>query len=202
MDFHWSLSDSKSPQVFGTLLSILADVNNTVVWMVFTRPLISKSSDPCTNPLVAGPSAPITIGITVILMFHSFSVLKHGLSIYLFFHFLSVLPYVQPERQSPVWQVLFILSTITWSGCLAEIRWSVCVSNLQRILSVLSSRTGSGLCIYHLFVWSNLNFLHNSHWITLPNQSCLVLYSLSANLLHSLILWLIISSQSLYNQHL
>ena len=33
------------------------------------------------------------------------------------------------------------------------------------------SRTGAGLCIYHLFVWSNFNFLHISQWITLPTQS-------------------------------
>ena len=50
--------------------------------------------------------------------------------------------------------------------------------------------TGAGLCIYHLFVWSNLNFLHISQWITFPTQSCLVLYSFCANLLNSLILWL------------
>ena len=43
MVFHWSLSDSKSPQVSWTLLFILADLNNVVVGMVFTCPLISKS---------------------------------------------------------------------------------------------------------------------------------------------------------------
>ena len=32
--FHWSLSDSKSPQVSRTLLCILAVLNNVVVWMV------------------------------------------------------------------------------------------------------------------------------------------------------------------------
>ena len=52
MVFHWSLSDSKSPQVSRTLLSILAYLNNVVVWTVSTRPVISKSSSPCTNPLV------------------------------------------------------------------------------------------------------------------------------------------------------
>ena len=31
----------------------------------------------------------------------------------------------------------------------------------QRSLCVLFSRTDFGLCIYHLFVWSNFNFLHN-----------------------------------------
>ena len=33
-DFHWFLSDSEFPQVSRTLLSILADLNNAVVWMV------------------------------------------------------------------------------------------------------------------------------------------------------------------------
>ena len=46
MVFHWSLSNSKSPQVSGTLLSILAVLNNAVVWMVSTRPPVSKSSFP------------------------------------------------------------------------------------------------------------------------------------------------------------
>ena len=45
---HWSLSDSKS-QVSRTLLIILANLNNTVVWMVSPCPLISKSSSPSTN---------------------------------------------------------------------------------------------------------------------------------------------------------
>ena len=32
------------------------------------------------------------------------------------------------------------------------------------------SRTGAGLCIYHLLAWPNLNFLHISQWIILPTQ--------------------------------
>ena len=59
-----------------------------------------------------------------------------------------------------------------------------------------------GFCIYHSFVWSNLNFLRNSQSITLPTQSCLVLYSFCANLLHLLIMWLIVSSLSPHNLHL
>ena len=55
----------------------------------------------------------------------------------------------------------------------------------------------SGLYIYYLFVWSNLNFLHISQWITLPIQSCLVSYS-CVNLLHSLIIWLTILFVSLH----
>ena len=41
-------------------------------------------------------------------------------------------------------------------------------------LTISFSRMDSGLCMYHLFVWSNLN-LHNSQWITFPTQSCLVI---------------------------
>ena len=43
MVFHWSMSDSNSPQVSMTLLSILAVLNNAVVWIVSTRPPTSQS---------------------------------------------------------------------------------------------------------------------------------------------------------------
>ena len=59
----------------------------------------------------------------------------------------------------------------------------------------------SKMCKYHLFVWINLNFLHCSQRIIFPIKLCLVFYSLCANLLHSLIMWSIISSISLHNQH-
>ena len=52
--------------------------------------------------------------------------------------------------------------------------------------------TDSGLCIYHLFVWSNCNSLHNSLWITFSTQSYLVLYSFCVNLLHNIIIIIII----------
>ena len=95
----------------------------------------------------------------------------------------------------------FLLITIR-SGLLAKIRWSVCMLKSHWSLCVSFSRTAAGLSIYHLFVWSNLKFLHISQWITLPTQSCLVLYSFYANLLHSLIMWLMVSSQSPHNLHL
>ena len=72
MVFHCSLSESKSPQVSRTLLSILAVLNNAVVWMVSTRPPTSNSSSPFSNALVTVPNAPITIGIIVTCMFDSF----------------------------------------------------------------------------------------------------------------------------------
>ena len=64
--FHWSLSDSKFPQVSRTLLSILADLSTAVVLMVFTCPPISDSSRTLTRHSGISTSAPITIDIDVI----------------------------------------------------------------------------------------------------------------------------------------
>ena len=156
--------------------------------------------------LVTLPRAPITTGITVTLMFHSFfnSLTR---SKYLYFFSLSVLLCGQPGQQSPQFgkfslSFFSFLLTIFRSGRLAKISGSVCISKPQSSLYVSFSGTDSGLCIYHLFVWSNFTFLHNSHWITLPTLSCLVLYSFCASLLHSLIMWLIVSSLSQHNLHL
>ena len=64
--------------------------------------------------------------------------------------------------ESIIWQVLFLLLlTITKSVRLTEIRWSVYIWKSQRILYVSFFSTESGLSIYHLFVWSKLNFLPN-----------------------------------------
>ena len=196
MVFHWILSDSKSPKVSRTLLSILALFNNAVVWMVSTRLPTSKSSRPFNNPLVIVLKAPITIGTIVTFMFHSFfnSLAK---SRYLSFvsHSFSFILWSAGTAKSTILQILFFffLLVIRRSGLLSEIRWSVCISKSYRSLCVAFSRTGAVLCIYYLMVWSNLSFLHISQWINLPIQSCLVLYS-SANFQHSLIMWLIVSS--------
>ena len=69
MVFYWSLSDSKSPQVSRTLLSILSNRKNVVDWMVSTRPFIFSSS---TNLSMTVPSTPIRISFTVTFIFHSF----------------------------------------------------------------------------------------------------------------------------------
>ena len=122
MVFHWSLSDSKSPQVPRTLLGIMAVLNNAVVWMVFPRPPTSKSSTPFSNPLVTVPNAPITIGIIFTCMFHSFfnSLAR---SRYLpSFHILSVLFSGQSIAKSTILQVLFFLVIIIKFGLLVEIR--------------------------------------------------------------------------------
>ena len=90
-------SESKSSQLSRTLLSILTYLNNAVVWMVSTRPLISKSFIPCNNPSVNVPRSPITFAIIVIFMFHIFSIPWQGPS----FHFSSILLNGQPGQQNP-----------------------------------------------------------------------------------------------------
>ena len=203
MVFHWSLSDSKSPQVSRTLLSILAVLNNAVVWMVSTHPPTSKSSSPFSNPLVTVPNAPITIGIIVTCMFHSFfSSLARSRYLSFFSHSFSFILWSAGTAKSTILQVFFFLLIIIKSGLLAGIRWSVCILKSHRSLCVLFSRTGAVLCKYHLLVWSNLNFLHISQWITLQTQSCFALYSRCANLLHSLIIWLMVSYLSPHSLHL
>ena len=72
ISFSWSLSDSKSPQVSWTLLSILAVLNRVVVWVVSARPPNFKSSSPFNNPLITVRKSQITIGTIVTFMFHSF----------------------------------------------------------------------------------------------------------------------------------
>ena len=98
--FFTGVCDSKSSQVSRTLLSILAVLNNVVVWMVSTRPPTSKSSSPFSNPLVTVPNAPITIGIIVTCMFHSFLIPQQGRDTYPSFYILSDLFCSQPGKQS------------------------------------------------------------------------------------------------------
>ena len=114
MVFHWSLNDSKSPQVSRTLLSILAVLNNAVVWMVSILSPTSKSSNPFNNPLVTVPKAPIIIGKNVTFLFHSFfSISLRGRGTYLsfsFFQFYSVV-----SRNSKVHSLVNSLFFFCWS---------------------------------------------------------------------------------------
>ena len=87
MVFHWGLSDSKSLQVTRTLLSILADLKTSVVWMVSIRPLISNYSNLFAKLLGTVPSTPITIGIIVTVISQAFLDLRQGRSTCLFFFF-------------------------------------------------------------------------------------------------------------------
>ena len=148
MVFHWSLSDSKSPQVSRTRLSILAVLSNAVVWIVSTRPLTSKSSRPFNNPLVTVSNAPITIGTIVTFMFHSFfnSLAR---SRYLSFFSLSFrfILCSAGTAKSTILPILFLLLIIMRYGLLAGIRWSVCTLKSHRSLCESFSRTGAVLLL-------------------------------------------------------
>ena len=66
MVFHWSLCDSKSPQVSRTCLRILAVISIAVIWIVFTRPPTSKYSRLFNNPFVIVPFSS-KIGVLILL---------------------------------------------------------------------------------------------------------------------------------------
>ena len=150
-------------------------------------------------------------------MFHSFfnSLTRSRYRFFFYLSFNSTL-WSAGTAKSTIWRVLFLfvclffflffccccclllLGLVVWSrlsdpfGC----------QNSRRIWVCHSSGLMLGFAYTILFIWWNFNFLHNSQWITLPTQSCLVLYSFCANLLHSLIMWLMVSYLSPHNQHL
>ena len=94
---------------------------------------------PC--PPVQTSSTPITIAITDTFMLQvSFSVLLQGLGTYFSFPLLTFYPMVSRNGKVHYSKVSLFLLTITKSGCLVTIRWSVYISKLQRILGVLFSR--------------------------------------------------------------
>ena len=145
MVFHLSWSDSKSLQVFGSLLSNLVDLINTVVWMVATCPLISTSSSPFIKPYGIVPSATITIGMTLTFKFPRFllKLLWQRLRTYFSFHFLSFLFLRPPVQQSSLFGrfsffIFFIyylfFETISRLGRLPKIKCPVCIFKFRRNL--------------------------------------------------------------------
>ena len=148
MVFHYSLNDRMSPQVSRTFLSILANLNKAVVWMVSIHSLISSSSS------YAFPSHWGLFQVhqlQLVLLSPScstgFLVLWQGPSTCLSFCFLWFSLSTRTEKSS-IQQVLFFLLIITRFGLLATIRWSVCISKSQRILCISFSWTDSILYGY------------------------------------------------------
>ena len=122
MVFHCHLSNSKIPQVPRTLLSILDNHNNALVWSVSTCYLISKSSSSFTYPLGIVLSAPITVGITFKFLLFFFSSLARFRFLSLF-HFLLILLWSVRTEKSTIWHVLFFLLTIIRSNR----DWMICL---------------------------------------------------------------------------
>ena len=141
--------------------------------MVSTCPLILVSSSPFNKLLRIIPSTPITTGITVFVLFHSVFALQLDQGTYLsfFFSFISG----SPVRQSSLigrfanfcW---FSLDVFIWP-------WvdDFFVSEIVREFVRLNLLDGFWFEIKPLFRRSNLNFLHDSQWISFPSESCIVL---------------------------
>ena len=125
MVLHWRLSDSKSPQVSRTLLSILAVFNNAVVWMVSTRPLTPKSSRPFNNPLVTVPKSTnhnwYNCHLHIPWFFQFSSKVEVLISLFTFFQFYSVVS-LDSKVDNFTGFLCFLLLIIIRSGLLAEIR--------------------------------------------------------------------------------
>ena len=160
MVFHWSLSDSKSPKVSKTRLRILAVLSNAVVWIVPTRPPISKSSKPFNNPSVIVPKVPITIGTIVTVMFHRFfNSLARSRNLSFFWYSFKFILWSVGTAKSTILQILFFFFLIIIrSGLLVEIRWSVSFLTSHRSLSELFSKTGARLLLLLLLLYSSSSF--------------------------------------------
>ena len=115
------LSDSKSPQAPRTLLSILADPRNAVVWIASILPLIFNPSYLFLKSVVTVSSASTSTGITFTIMFHSifFFALWQSPSICVSFRFYFHFE-VRRTAKSTWWQVLFSyelsLGLVVWLG--------------------------------------------------------------------------------------
>ena len=108
MVFHWILTASESSQVSRTLLSILADFNNTLVPMVSVQPPISNVSSSFIKLLGTVLSASYITGITVSFMFRNmFSSLARSRYLSLFSFSLIFIPLFDETVMSTVWQVLY-----------------------------------------------------------------------------------------------
>ena len=134
---HWSLSDNKSPKVSRTLLSILADLNNAIVWMISTCPLISLSSSPFTSPL-GFPNAPTP----VIFMFHSFfcSLARSSFLSLFLLSFIFTLWSTRTAKTS-IWHVHF--------SCLLSLGLVV----WPRLGDLFVSQNPSEVCAFHFPGW-------------------------------------------------
>ena len=184
MVFHWSFTDSKSPHVSRTLLSILAVLNNVVVWTVSTRSLISKSSSLFNNPLVTVRKASITIGIIVTFMFLSFfqfpSKVQVFILLFTFFQFYSVVSWDSKIHNfaSSLFFILIIIRSDRLAVCHNPRGVCVCHSP-GRILG----------CAYTICSYGQLSISFNiPSGSPLSTQVCLVLNSFCVNLQHLLIM--------------
>ena len=183
--------DFKSLQVSRTLLSFWTDLNNSVFWMVSAHPLISKSSSPFNNSLTTVTKAPITIGIGVTFMFHSFSIPMH-LSLSFNFTLWSA-----GTASSTILQILFFVVVDYYKA------WSSAWDYMIRLYGRIPEKS---VCIIlqdiywvvHIPFVRMVKFKFLAQFpvdhFAQPVESSLILFLFK--ILHSLIMWLMASSLS------
>ena len=127
---HWSLSDSKSPQIPRTVFNVLANLNNAVVWMVSTRSVITQVLQFLYQPFIDCTERAIYNWYHRhfhVLQF--FSIPWPGPDTYPSFHILSILFCGRPGQQSRQFckfSFFFFLLIIIRSGRLVQIRDPCC----------------------------------------------------------------------------
>ena len=188
MVYHWS--DSKSPQVSSTLLSIMADLNTYVVWMVSIHLLISFFSSLLSKPLgtVQTDQIPLYIYSSYIFLSRSTAFVVLLATSNYFFRLLWYSLCGQLGRQIPLYSKFF---------CFCQSSLGPAEEDVMRLFLL------DWIWFVHVPFDSkiNLNVFHDSQWITFPTPSYLLSYSVCTSLLHSLIS-LIVLSLSSQNPHL
>ena len=92
-----------------TLLSILADLSNALVWIVSALP-VSNSPSPLTKDFGIVSSAPVIIGITINFLSHKlFSSLARSKYLSLFSFYLIFTLLSAGTAKSTIWQVIIIV---------------------------------------------------------------------------------------------
>ena len=116
MVFHWSRKDRKAPRVSRTLLSILAVLNNAVIWISSVRP--------DTFPDFFGLFQVHQLQLVSLSPLDSTALLAfwQDKSVCQFFCLCLFILYVTLK-----WQILFFYLINTWCGLWAGIWWSVCI---------------------------------------------------------------------------
>ena len=128
--------------------------------MVFTYPLILKTSSAFINPLWIVLNSLTTTGIITSSMYNSFFFISLARSMYLslfaFFYILTL--WSAGMAKSSIRQVPFLWLTVSRFNRLAEIRWSLWITKSQRSFCVSFSRDRFCVVHTHSLAWSNQMF--------------------------------------------
>ena len=160
--FHWSLSDSKSPQVSWIHLSILLSIL-TALWpgwyqFFFWSPIPSVSFRSLWGPFYVQL-------VSLSPCFTAFTALWQDPSIWLSFRFLLFSVGGPLKQQNPLDNKIFFLSN-QYEISSSSQGWVIHL--YPKPLEDFMRLINSDLYIDHMLVWSNFNLLYNSQCINFP----------------------------------